>query len=226
MSITTASVLGVLDVRVARPCRFALDSCYEFIKILARPAAGLLHHFGVTANQVTGVRLFIALILNLPDYEAWWFPWWFGGWYAVAMYSDAVDGVMAREFEHKPKNSGGGLFESLVDKVLIISGYWYPSTNFPKIFFLTFWGEILQATLALGYLLYAALAGIEEAIANTSSNIAGKTKMFLEGATCGLMVVYLSTPSQALDSMVVVFGALALVFLGFSILGKIKTMLG
>lgn len=208
-----------LDRYFIEPANSLLHYGYSVIKIPGRPLARMLHRLGITANQVTGARLLAPFIFYWPDFESWWFKWWFFSTLISLAYTDVIDGILATEFEKKSTNDGGVLFDSLVDKCFVVSVYWYPSKNFPKLFWFTLIGELLQIALATAWMLYS------KSIENVRSNLAGKTKMTLEVLTGGLMILFLAFPSQPLSWFIVLCGTLALMFLGLSIMGKIKLML-
>lgn len=70
---------------------------------LLRPAAGALHRFGVTANQVTIAAAVGSLLIGGGLSAAAYFgrPGWFGLlplWFLLRMALNALDGMLAREF--------------------------------------------------------------------------------------------------------------------------------
>lgn len=190
------------------------------------PVARLLHRHGVRANQVTGSRILAPAFVWLSLSYEYTVPALIV--FALASWTDSLDGIMAEdeEKEEGKKRSGiYGLFDSLVDKVFIISIYALSYQRFENLVTLTAVGEIIYGSLAVLYLLGSLVSGadMDTALEKVKSNNWGKYKMGFEVATAICMMAYFEIPHWLVDWAVRGFGWTAFGFLICSFFGKLKT---
>ncbi len=88
---------------------------------LLRPLVQRLFHWGVTANQITLLAMFISIGLAIFLYEYYlshsinWFILLFPLWMLIRMAFNAIDGMLAREF--RQQSNLGAFYNELCDVI-------------------------------------------------------------------------------------------------------------
>lgn len=206
------------------------DSIYGAIKFAAKPLAKRLYAHGRTANEVSIARLILSPIsfYLLFSFEA---PVWS---YCLALlfwgYTDAVDGVMAKDpnLENKPDDDIGSMIDPNADKAMIGSLYVFQYANFPRIVVVTLLCEAIIVLLAMGSFLVAALKGedLKSIISKMRSTYWGKFKLGLEITSALLMIWYAAQPRVWIEIAVITTATAAILLMLASLRVKVKKVLG
>ncbi len=204
------------------------DVLYKFVRIIARPSAKLLHLAGATANQVTVARLigsFLSFYLLASFGRSFWLYCLTALFWA---YTDAVDGVMAREHEKKSDTDTGVLLDPVSDKVMMASMYGYHYDNFPHVVVMTIVSEFILAALSLGSVVVSDLMGQDyrDVIRKMKATKWGKYKLNFEVITAILMTWYAASPTRPLEIVTSLTASFAIFLLTMSLLNKVKKIFG
>jgi phosphatidylglycerophosphate synthase len=203
------------------------------IQKLSMPMAQWFHDLGVKANHMTATRLLfplpIALLLanghTLGAIAAT----------TLAAWTDVLDGLMSDMEKEKDsaRSKAWGLFDSIVDKIFVISTLIIIARHGNVAQYLTLIAAISfgEATL-FGFAILGTVYGYmvmklsaEEALARIQSNSWGKSKMACELLTIGLIMGLPLFPHWTVEYGAYVFGWTAFFFLVCSFFAKLKTVL-